>query len=86
MSAQAAINQIDLKDYSSKFSLSGLPIVKVGINFDPERRTNLWDKERTQPALWEGVWQAYRQGRNSAQMELSCQMQLMTYELYQVIF
>ena len=39
MSAQAAINQIDLKDYSSKFALSGLPIVKVGINFDPERRT-----------------------------------------------
>ena len=38
-SAQAAINQIDLKDYSSKFALSGLPIVKVGINFDPERRT-----------------------------------------------
>ena len=39
MSANAAIKQIDLKDYSSKFSLSGLPIVKVGINFDPERRT-----------------------------------------------
>ena len=39
MSAQTAINQIDLKDYSSKFALSGLPIVKVGINFDPERRT-----------------------------------------------
>lgn len=39
MSAQAAINQIDLKDYSSKFALYGLPIVKVGINFDPERRT-----------------------------------------------
>ena len=39
MSAQAAINQIDLKDYSSKFALSGLPIVKVGINFDPKRRT-----------------------------------------------
>ena len=39
MSAQVAINQIDLKDYSSKFALSGLPIVKVGINFDPERRT-----------------------------------------------
>ena len=39
MSAQAAINQIDLKDYSSQFALSGLPIVKVGINFDPERRT-----------------------------------------------
>ena len=39
MSVQAAINQIDLKDYSSKFALSGLPIVKVGINFDPKRRT-----------------------------------------------
>ena len=39
MSAQAAIKQIDLKDYSSKFAQSGLPIVKVGINFDPERRT-----------------------------------------------
>ena len=39
MSAQAAINQIDLKDYSSKFALTGLPIVKAGVNFDPERRT-----------------------------------------------
>ena len=39
MSAQAAMKQIDLKDYASKFALSGLPIVKVGINFDPERRT-----------------------------------------------
>ena len=39
MSAQAAMKQIDLKDYSSKFALSDLPIVKVGINFDPERRT-----------------------------------------------
>ena len=39
MSAQAAIKQIELKDYSSKFALSGLPIVKVGINFDPNRRT-----------------------------------------------
>ena len=38
-SAAAAMKQIDLKDYSSKFVLSGLPIVKVGINFDPERRT-----------------------------------------------
>ena len=38
-SAQAAMKQIDLKDYASKFALSGLPIVKVGINFDPERRT-----------------------------------------------
>lgn len=39
MSAKAAIKQIDLKDYSSKFALSGLAIVKVGINFEPERRT-----------------------------------------------
>ena len=39
MSVQAAMKQIDLKDYSSKFALSGLPIVKVGINFDPKRRT-----------------------------------------------
>ena len=39
MSAEAAIKQIDLKDYASKFALSNLPIVKVGINFDPERRT-----------------------------------------------
>ena len=39
MSAQAAMRQIDLKDYASKFALSGLPIVKVGINFDAERRT-----------------------------------------------
>ena len=38
-SAQAAMEQINLKDYASKFALSGLPIVKVGINFDPERRT-----------------------------------------------
>ena len=39
MSADAAIKQIDLKDYPSKFLLTALPIVKVGINFDPERRT-----------------------------------------------
>ena len=37
--AAAAIEQINLKDYASKFSLCGLPIVKVGINFDSERRT-----------------------------------------------
>ena len=39
MSSQAAIAQIDLKDYSSKFALTGLPIVKVGINFDATRHT-----------------------------------------------
>ncbi len=38
-SAETAMKQIDLKDYASKFSLCGLPIVKVGINFDPDRRT-----------------------------------------------
>ena len=37
--AHTAMNQIDLKDYASKFSLTGLPVVKVGINFDSERRT-----------------------------------------------
>ena len=38
-SAQAAMNQIDLKDYKQKFALCGLPIVKVGIKFDSEKRT-----------------------------------------------
>ena len=38
-SAEAALSQIDLKDYKPKFALCGLPIVKVGINFDSERRT-----------------------------------------------
>ena len=38
-SAEAAMRQIDLKDYAAKFALSGLPVVKVAINFDTERRT-----------------------------------------------
>ena len=38
-SAEAAMQQINLKDYASKYALSGLPVVKVGINFDEERRT-----------------------------------------------
>ena len=38
-SAEAAMNQIDLKQYPERFRLSGLPIVKVGINFDAERHT-----------------------------------------------
>ena len=38
-SAAAAMRQIDLKDYASKFSQCGLPIVKVGINFDSDKRT-----------------------------------------------
>ena len=38
-SAEVAMQQINLKDYASKYALSGLPVVKVGINFDEERRT-----------------------------------------------
>ena len=46
-SAEAAMKQIDLKDYKSKFALCGLPIVKVGINFDSEKRTiGEWQTER----------------------------------------
>ena len=37
-SAEAAIQQIDLKNYPERFALCGLPVVKVGINFDSERR------------------------------------------------
>ncbi len=33
-SAQVAMNQINLKDYRQRFSLSGLPVVKVGVSFD----------------------------------------------------
>ncbi len=32
--AQAAMQQINLKNYRQRFALSGLPITKVGINFD----------------------------------------------------
>ena len=38
-SAGEAMKQIDLKHYSERFALCGLPIVKVGINFDSERHT-----------------------------------------------
>ena len=38
-SAEAAMNLIDLKDYPSRFAMCGLPIIKVGINFDSEKRT-----------------------------------------------
>ncbi len=33
-SAQAAMQQINLRNYRQRFALSGLPITKVGINFD----------------------------------------------------
>ncbi len=38
-SAEAAAKQIDLKDYASRFALCGLPVVKVGVNFDSERHS-----------------------------------------------
>ena len=38
-SAEATMNQIDLKDYPSRFTMCGLPIIKVSINFDSEKRT-----------------------------------------------
>lgn len=38
-SAGVAMNQIDLKNYPERFALCGLPVVKVAINFDSERRT-----------------------------------------------
>ena len=38
-SVDAALNQIDLKNYPERFALCGLPIVKVGINFDSEKHT-----------------------------------------------
>ena len=37
--AATAMKQIDLKDYPSRFAQCGKPIVKVGINFDSEKRT-----------------------------------------------
>ena len=38
-SADVAMKQIDLKEYPKRFALCGLPIVKVGINFDMEKHT-----------------------------------------------
>ena len=32
--AAEAMKQIDLKEYPKRFALSGLPIIKVGVNFD----------------------------------------------------
>ncbi len=37
-SAEAAMKQIDLKDYAARFALSALPVVKVGVNFSQEER------------------------------------------------
>ena len=38
-SAEAAMQQIDLKNYPSRFSLSGYPVTKVAVNFDSSTRT-----------------------------------------------
>ena len=38
-SADAAMRQIDLKEYPKRFTLCGLPIVKVAINFDMDKHT-----------------------------------------------
>ena len=37
--ADTALQQIDLKNYPERFARCGLPIVKVGINFDREKHT-----------------------------------------------
>ena len=37
--ADAALAQIDLKNYPERFALCGLPVVKVGISFDKEKHT-----------------------------------------------
>ena len=37
--AEAAAKQIDLKDYASRFASCGLPVVKVGVNFDSAQHT-----------------------------------------------
>ena len=38
-SADTAMKQIDLKEYPKRFAQCGLPVVKVGINFDMEKHT-----------------------------------------------
>lgn len=38
-SAETAMRQIDLKDYPSRFALSGYPMTKVAVNFDSTTRT-----------------------------------------------
>ena len=46
-SAEAAMNQINLKDYTARFALTNLPIIKIGINFDTATHTiEDWKIER----------------------------------------
>ena len=45
--ADTALAQIDLKQYPERFALCGLPVVKVGISFDKEKKTiNDWKIEK----------------------------------------
>ena len=45
-SAEAAMQQIDLKEYPARFALCGLPVVKIGINFDAATHTiSDWESE-----------------------------------------
>lgn len=45
--AEVAMKQIDIKDYPSRFALCGLPVMKVGINFDSEQHNITdWVAER----------------------------------------
>ena len=45
--AATAMQQIDLKDYPSRFALCGLPVVKVAISFDGNSRTiGGWEIEK----------------------------------------
>ena len=47
-SADAAMKQIDLKEYPKRFAQCGLPVIKVGINFDIEKHTLAdWRVEET---------------------------------------
>ena len=48
-SAAAAMRQMNAKDYAARFALTGLPIVKVALNFDSSKRTiSDWEIERQQ--------------------------------------
>ena len=47
-SAEAAMEQIELKQYDKRFSLLNLPVVKVGVNFSTEER-NITDWTITDP-------------------------------------
>lgn len=37
--ADAALKQIDLKNYAERFALCKLPVVKIGVSFDSEKHT-----------------------------------------------